>query len=232
MEEIRTDVIIVAAGSSVRMGCPKMWLMLNGLPVIGHALRLFDSLPETGRLVVVSRTEDIPRLLSFSEELKITHPLTVVEGGSTRQQSVAAGVHSLVDSRAPLIAIHDGARPLASAELVRRVIGAAHTFGAAAPAVMLKDTVKQVDEFGFVCATPSRQFLRAVQTPQIFAADLYRRALQAASDAGTDYTDDCQLVEACGARVRLVEGEERNLKITTPSDLPLAELFLQEGAPQ
>lgn len=224
----KTDVVLVAAGNSTRMGCPKLWLTLGGHPVLGHSLRLFDAMPEVGRIVVVSRTEDIPRILALAKAQGIVHPLTVVEGGSTRQQSVTAGVHSLLDSRAPLIAIHDGARPLVTAELVRRVIDAAQTYGAAAPAVMLKDTVKQVDEFGFVCATPNRQSLRAVQTPQIFDAVLYRRALQTASDAGLDYTDDCQLIEACGTRVRLVEGEERNIKITTPSDMALARLLSEE----
>lgn len=229
MEQILTDVVLVAAGQSSRMGCPKLWLELEGLPVLGHSLRLFDGMPEIGRLVVVARTEDIPRIVSLAKQQGITHPLTVVEGGSTRQQSVAAGVHSLLDSQAPLLAIHDGARPLVTSELTRRVIDAALTYGAAAPAVMLKDTVKQVDDFGFVCATPKRRMLRAVQTPQIFDAALYRRALQAASDSGQDYTDDCQLAEACGMRVRLVEGDERNIKITTPPDMCLARFFLEEG---
>lgn len=228
MTALQTDVIIVAAGSSTRMGKPKQWLELCGTPVLGHALRAFDRVAEVGRLVIVARTEDIPRILQLAEELAIQKPLTVVEGGATRQQSVAAGVHSLVDSEAPLLAIHDGARPLATPEMIRRVIEAAAEYGAAAAAVPMKDTVKQVDEFGFVTATPPRHTLRAVQTPQIFETIAYRRALQKAAEEGRDYTDDCQLMEAAGARVRLVMGEESNLKITTPADMLLAECFVKQ----
>lgn len=228
MTDLRTDVIIVAAGSSTRMGKPKQWLELCGTPVLGHTLRAFDRVPEVGRLVVVARTEDIPRILKLAEELSIQKPLTAVEGGATRQQSVTAGVHSLVDSDAPLLAIHDGARPLATPAMIRRVIEAAAEYGAAAAAVPLKDTVKQVDEFGFVTATPPRHMLRAVQTPQIFETAAYRLALQKAAEEGRDYTDDCQLMEAAGSRVRLVEGEECNLKITTPADMRLAECFMKQ----
>ena len=227
MNVLTTDVIVVAAGNSTRMGTPKQWLELAGIPVLGHTLRAFDQVPQVGRLVTVARTEDIPRILKLAHQLQIQKPLTVVEGGATRQQSVTAGVHSLVDSTAPLLAIHDGARPLVTPALIRRVIEEAAATGAAAAAIPVKDTIKVADSAGFVTQTPPRRLLWAVQTPQIFAAGTYRRALQKAADDGLDFTDDCQLIEYVGGRVKLVMGEESNLKITTPADMRLAEGFLQ-----
>ena len=223
----KTDVVIVAAGSSTRMGTPKQWLELDGLPVLGHTLCAFEQVEEVGRIVVVARTEDVPRVIQLSKQWGITKPVTAVEGGATRQQSVALGVCSLVDSDASLIAIHDGARPLATPTLIRRVIDAAASDGAAAAAIPVKDTIKQVDEAGFVTQTPPRHMLRAVQTPQVFRFDDYRFALKQAAEKGIDCTDDCQLMEQAGFAVRLVDGEEENLKITTPFDVDLAVAILQ-----
>jgi 2-C-methyl-D-erythritol 4-phosphate cytidylyltransferase len=202
-------------------------LELDGLPVLGHTLCAFEQVEEVGRIVVVARTEDIPRIIQLSKQWGITKPLTAVEGGATRQQSVALGVYSLVDSNAELIAIHDGARPLVTPTLIRRVIEAAATHGAAAAAIPLKDTVKQVDEAGFVTNTPPRHMLRAVQTPQVFHFEKYRYALKQAAEKGIDCTDDCQLMEQSGFAVLLVDGEEENIKITTPFDTDLAVSILQ-----
>ena len=222
----KTDVIIVAAGGSTRMGAPKQWLELEGLPVLGHTLCTFEQVEEVGRIVVVARTEDIPRVVKLSRQWGITKPLTAVEGGATRQQSVTMGVHSLVDSDADLIAIHDGARPLVTPALIGRVIDAAANDGAAAAAVAVKDTVKQVDADGFVVNTPLRSTLRAVQTPQVFRFADYRKALKLAAEKGLDCTDDCQLMEQAGFAVKLVDGDEENLKITTPLDMKLAASIL------
>ena len=126
-----------------------------------------------------------------------------------------------------LAAVHDGARPLVSGELIDKVIRAAHSYGAAAPAIPVKDTIK-VFEGGFIAATPDRSTLRAVQTPQVMDRDLLLGALEKAEQEGTALTDDCSAVEHIGMRVRLVEGEERNLKVTTPLDLKIAELLLEE----
>lgn len=223
----KTDVIIVAAGGSTRMGVPKQWLELDGLPVLGHTLCTFEQVEEVGRIVVVARTEDIPRIVKLSHQWGITKPLTAVEGGATRQQSVTLGVHSLLDSDADLIAIHDGARPLATPALIERVIDAAAHYGAAAAAVAVKDTIKRVDVDGFVVDTPLRHTLRAVQTPQVFCFADYRQALKLAAEKGLDCTDDCQLMEQAGFAVKLVDGEEENLKITTPLDMELAASILQ-----
>ena len=127
-----------------------------------------------------------------------------------------------------LIAIHDAARPFASENLIRTVILKAAETGAAAPAVPVKDTVK-VAHNGVVESTPDRATLFAVQTPQVFDADLIRAALQKAMDDGAEITDDCSAVERLGMKVSLTEGEERNFKLTTPADLALAELLTSEG---
>ena len=156
---------------------------------------------------------------------KVMAPLGV-QGGSSRQESVKLGLLAF-SKEVRLAAVHDGARPLVSGELIDKVIRAAHSYGAAAPAIPVKDTIK-VFEGGFIAATPDRSTLRAVQTPQVMDRDLLLGALEKAEQEGTALTDDCSAVEHIGMRVRLVEGEERNLKVTTPLDLKIAELLLEE----
>ena len=126
-----------------------------------------------------------------------------------------------------LVAVQDGARPFASYELIDRVVRAANTYGAAAPAITVKDTIKVV-QGGLVESTPDRSTLRAVQTPQVFDFDLLRGALGQAKATGAKITDDCSAVELLGMKVRIVEGDERNIKITTPMDLKIAQLLLEE----
>ena len=127
-----------------------------------------------------------------------------------------------------LAAIHDGARPLISNAVIDRTVRAAHTYGAAAPAVPVKDTIKVVKS-GLVMATPDRANLRAVQTPQVFDFDLLRGALKKAEEENASLTDDCSAVERMGMSVKIVEGDERNLKVTTPLDLKIAEMLLEEA---
>ena len=127
-----------------------------------------------------------------------------------------------------LAAIHDGARPLITNAVIDRTVRAAHTYGAAAPAVPVKDTIKVVKS-GLVMATPDRANLRAVQTPQVFDFDLLRGALKKAEEENANLTDDCSAVERMGMSVKIVEGDERNLKVTTPLDLKIAEMLLEEA---
>ena len=127
-----------------------------------------------------------------------------------------------------LAAIHDGARPLITNAVIDRTVRAAHTYGAAAPAVPVKDTIKVVKS-GLVMATPDRANLRAVQTPQVFDFDLLRGALKKAEEENASLTDDCSAVERMGMSVKIVEGDERNLKVTTPLDLKIAEMLLEEA---
>ena len=149
----------------------------------------------------------------------------VVVGGDTRQASVHLGLNAL-SKDVELAAIQDGARPLVSDEVIERVVRAADHYGAAVPVIPVKDTIK-VAPGGLVTATPDRKKLRAVQTPQVFEFDLLRGALKHAAETGAEITDDCSAVELLGMTVKTVDGDERNIKITTPMDLAIAEILLE-----
>lgn len=217
--------VIVAAGSASRMGgIDKVMAELKGEPMIVRTVRAFQQCDAIREIVIVTR-EDLIRPIS-SLCSKMDKVKAVVAGGKSRQESVWLGLNSL-SKDVKLAAIHDGARPLISQAVIDRTVRAAHSYGAAAPAIPVKDTIKAVKS-GLVMATPDRDTLRAVQTPQVFDFDLLRGALKKASEEGAAVTDDCSAVELMGMSVKLVEGEERNLKVTTPLDLKIAALFLEE----
>lgn len=217
--------VIVAAGSASRMGgIDKVMAPLGGEPMILRTVRSFEDCEAVKEIVIVTREDlmgPIAELCSGFTKIR-----SVVQGGSSRQESVKLGLLAF-SKEVRLAAVHDGARPLVSGELIDKVIRAAHSYGAAAPAIPVKDTIK-VFEGGFIAATPDRSTLRAVQTPQVIDRDLLLGALEKAEQEGIALTDDCSAVEHIGMRVRLVEGEERNLKVTTPLDLKIAELLLEE----
>ena len=217
--------VIVAAGSASRMGgIDKVMAPLGGEPMILRTVRAFEDCEAVKEIVIVTREDlmgPIAELCSGFTKIR-----SVVQGGSSRQESVKLGLLAF-SKEVRLAAVHDGARPLVSGELIDKVIRAAHRYGAAAPAIPVKDTIK-VFEGGFIAATPDRSTLRAVQTPQVIDRDLLLGALEKAEQEGTALTDDCSAVEHIGMHVRLVEGEERNLKVTTPLDLKIAELLLEE----
>ena len=150
----------------------------------------------------------------------------VVTGGKSRQESVELGMNAL-SKEVKLAAIQDGARPLITWQVIDRVVRAANTFGGAVPGIPVKDTIK-VENGGLVKETPDRKTLRAIQTPQVFDFDLLRGALKKAKEDGAEVTDDCSAVERLGMKVKIVEGDERNIKVTTPMDLKIAELLLEE----
>ena len=150
----------------------------------------------------------------------------VVAGGESRQESVNLGLNALSD-KVKLVAVQDGARPLITWQVIDRTVRAANTYGAAAPAIPVKDTIKTV-QGGLVKETPDRKLLYAVQTPQVFDLDLLRGALKKAKEDGAEVTDDCSAVERLGMSVKIVEGDERNLKVTTPFDLAVAKMLLED----
>lgn len=192
--------------------------------MILRTVRAFEDCEAVKEIVIVTRQDLIGPIAELCSGF--TKIRSVVQGGSSRQESVKLGLLAF-SKEVRLAAVHDGARPLVSGELIDKVIRAAHSYGAAAPAIPVKDTIK-VFEGGFIAATPDRSTLRAVQTPQVMDRDLLLGALEKAEQEGTALTDDCSAVEHIGMRVRLVEGEERNLKVTTPLDLKIAELLLEE----
>ncbi len=218
--------VIVAAGSASRMeGIDKVMAKIHGEPMIVHTLRAFESCDAISEVVVVTREDLILPITGMAKSfLKVR---AVVKGGKSRQESVHLGLNALSD-KVKLAAIHDGARPLVTWQLIDRVVRAANTYGAAAPAIRVKDTIKVV-EGRVVKSTPDRDKLYAVQTPQVFDFDLLRGALKKAEQDGAQLTDDCSAVERMGMVVKIVEGDERNLKVTTPMDLKIAELMMEEA---
>lgn len=222
---MKTVAVILAAGNSARMGFSKMTAALCGKPVILHTLTAFQNTDCVDAILLVARAQDKLFFEQLCNENGITKLCGVCVGGATRQQSAENSLLSL-PADTDLIAVHDGARPLVTADIITRVVDAAKAHGAAAAAMPVKDTIKVVDENGFIAATPDRSALWQVQTPQVFGVRQYKAAFAAAKAAGVDLTDDCQLFERAGKPVKLVEGSYENLKITTPEDLILASALL------
>ena len=217
--------VIVAAGNASRMGgIDKVMAPLGGEPMIVHTVRNFQNCDAIKEIVVVTRPELIVAITDLCHDFAKVK--AVVAGGATRDASVSMGLNTL-SAKCKLVAVQDGARPFAKWQLIDRVVRAANSYGAAAPAIPVKDTVKVV-QGGLVQQTPDRSTLKAVQTPQVFDFDLLRGALKQAKLDGIALTDDCSAVEHMGMSVRIVEGDERNIKITTPMDLKIAELILEE----
>ena len=207
--------IIVAAGASRRMGFDKLSYRLpDGRTVLETSCALFAAHPAVDELVRVAGGNR-PRCEAIAAACP--KPCTVVQGGATRADSVRSG---LAAAKGQLVAIHDAARPFASAEIITAALQAAAESGAAAPAVPVKDTIKIADQDGKVVATPDRAMLYAVQTPQCFDRALYLQALEAVSgEKASLVTDDCSLFELAGLPVTLTAGDYANLKITTKEDL-------------
>lgn len=217
--------VVAAAGSSTRMGQDKILLELAEIPVIVHTLRALETCPYIHEIVVVTREELLVPISKLCADYLLAKVRKIVVGGATRVHSVYMGIRE-VSEQAKLIAIQDGARPLVSQEVLCEVIRTAEKCGAAAPAVPVKDTIKQAEN-GVVTETPDRTKLFAVQTPQVFEADLIRAALHKAVEDNLPITDDCSAVELLGMKVTLTQGSDDNIKITTPADLVLAEALLQ-----
>ena len=224
--DVHCSVVVLAAGSSNRMGRDKIMMDVDGLPVIVHTLRAFEYVPEVSEVIVVTREDLVPEIAGLCKMFALGKVRKVVRGGASRVESARLGTLE-TDRDTGLIAIHDGARPFVSETLVRNVILKAAQTGAAAPAIPVTDTIK-VAKNGLVECTPDRAALFAVQTPQVFDASLIRAALQKALDDGAEVTDDCSAVERLGMKVSLTEGDERNFKLTTPADIARAESMLKE----
>lgn len=221
----RCGAVIVAAGSASRMGgIDKVMASLGGTPMVARTAAAFQNCDAIAEIVIVTRPDLIRPISALCAGMDKVR--AVVAGGSSRQESVWLGLNALSED-IQLAAIHDGARPLVSNLVIDRTVRAANSYGAAAPAVPVKDTIKVV-KGGLVEKTPERSTLQAVQTPQVFDFDLLRGALKQAEEEKAAVTDDCSAVERLGMKVKIVEGDERNLKVTTPMDLKIAEMLLEE----
>jgi len=223
----KCGAVIVAAGSASRMGGKdKIMENLGGEPLIVKTVKAFQRCDAVSEIVIVTREDLMVKIMGLVRGMSKVK--AVVAGGKERSESVNLGLNAL-SADVKLAAVHDGARPLVTWQLIDRVVRAAHAYGAAAPGVPVKDTVKVVAG-GVVKNTPDRNTLRAIQTPQVFDFDLLRAALKQARADGAAITDDCSAVERMGMSVKLVDGDERNMKVTTPMDLEIVRLLWEEQA--
>lgn len=223
------SAVIVAAGSSRRMqGVDKICVELGGSPVILRSIAAFEASPFIDEIIVVTREELIPIVGRLCADFGMKKVRCVVKGGDNRVESVQRGLMH-ISRDAELAAIHDGARPLVTPEVIARTVTLAAETGAAIPAVPVKDTIKRAVD-GVICATPQRSELFAAQTPQIFKADVLKAALTKVTEEQLEITDDASAVELLGMSVSIAEGDECNIKITTQADLILAEAILERGA--
>ncbi|SEH27578.1 2-C-methyl-D-erythritol 4-phosphate cytidylyltransferase [Selenomonas sp. KH1T6] len=223
------SVIFPAAGQGSRMkaGKNKVLLELGGKPILLRTLESFSRLDEVRELIVVTGRQEMEEVRAILEGTRGLKPWQLVEGSTERQYSIRNGLNC-VSEEAGLVLVHDAARPLITAEVIRRVIEGAKEFGGAIAAVPEKNTVKIVDDNGMVVSTPPRKSLWAVQTPQGFRKDILLEANDRAEAEGFLGTDDASLVERLGRPVKVVEGDYRNIKLTTPEDMVTAEAFLQQ----
>lgn len=219
-------VIVVAAGSFSRMnGVNKQLTQIGGIPVIIRTLMAFERCEKISDIILVVRADDIFSMQLLTEKYNISKLSDIVCGGSSRQESVLKGL-ARVGADKENVLIHDGARPLVSEKVIENVIEGLERSSAVTCAVPIIDTVKQTDENGVVEKTLDRTYLVAVQTPQGVRIKDYKNATQTVGDV-SKFTDDTSIMEAAGFKVLTVEGDRSNIKITTRSDIALAEILLE-----
>jgi len=224
--------LIVAAGKGTRMGpgTDKLFLDLNGLPVVGHTWRTFDSAECVEQIVLVVRDGAEPEFEKLAAQLSLKKKFQLVPGGKERQDSVWKGLEAL-PSKTQIVAIQDAARPCATAALIAATVEAAQETGAAVAAQPVTDTIKESADGNLIERTLDRSRLWAVQTPQTFRVEIIRRALGEVRRRGLSITDDTAACELIGQPVRLVHSNEPNPKVTTPADLPFIAGLLRRIAP-
>jgi 2-C-methyl-D-erythritol 4-phosphate cytidylyltransferase len=222
--DVKISAVIVAAGDSQRMdGVDKMFVPLGRIPVLARVLDTFQNCRKIDQIIVVMHAKNIEECRRMVDAMKWHKVTDICLGGNRRQDSVAEGLKRL-KKKVEWVVIHDGARPLVTTDLIERGLEAAKETGAAAAAVPVIDTIKQVTDGEIVRQTLSRQNLRAIQTPQVFRCEIITNTYKY---AGGDVTDDAALVEKAGFKVKLYPGSYANIKITTPDDLAMAKAFLK-----
>ena len=222
--KLHCSAVIVAAGSASRMkGVDKIMAEIGGMPVIARTLSVFQNCDRIGEIVVVTREDLLVPVGEVCRQYSFDKVTRVVVGGADRSRSVQNGLNELGET--DYVAIHDGARPFVSAEVLEETIRAAERSGAAAPAIPVTDTIKTAQD-SLVTGTPDRSTLFAVQTPQIFDMDLICGALYHCIEKKIPLTDDCSAVEQIGKVVTLTVGERTNIKITTQFDLLIGEAIV------
>lgn len=223
---MKLSAVIVAAGSSRRMGFDKLAAELAGETVLNRSLLAFEQCPDVAEVVVVTSLEKIPEIEAAVSRLGLSKFEAAIEGGAERHLSVSAGLARISDA-CELVAVHDGARPLVTPGAISRCAEVAAETGAASLAHRVADTLKRGDEEGRVVGSVSRENLWAMETPQIFSASLLREAYRTILDRGELVTDEVSAVEAIGHAVQFVENPDPNGKITVPADLVVAEAVIR-----
>jgi 2-C-methyl-D-erythritol 4-phosphate cytidylyltransferase len=221
--------IIVAGGSSQRMGFDKLLAPIDGKPVVAHSIAAFEQCNSVTDIILVARAERLSEYEEVSEGYGFRKISAVIPGGLRRQDSVSQGLGQL-GHETQFVAVHDAARPLVTADLIERLCQLARHHGGAASAAPIVDTLKRVDQEHVVVGSVDRKNLFAVQTPQIFERVLLERAYREVFDAGLEVTDEISAIEHVGGKVILLPNESPNLKITYPADLQLAEFVLRQNA--
>ena len=220
--------IIAAAGQGTRMGGKraKQFLNLAGIPIIIHTLKRFEQCDAIQEIIVVLEADE-QGFLAFAGEHGLRKVAKVVRGGVTRTQSVLRGLEAVDEATAEIVAVHDGVRPFVTSEEITRTVEAARVYDAAILVAPVTDTIKEVGH-ARVVRTSDRAQLRRALTPQCFRYSLLRRAYEQADVLDPALTDDSALVERLGAEVMTVEGSPRNIKITQPQDLVIAEVLVKQ----
>lgn len=225
---LRVCAIIAAAGKGRRMESKveKQYLMLKDKPLLVHTLEVFSCCDAVDDIVIVTGSDHVKYCeKDIVSKYNIKKVLNITAGGKERQESVKNGLE-VIKEFCDIVIIHDGARPFVTSEIINRSIANAYEFGAAACAVLVKDTIKMSDDNGFVAKTLDRSKLYAIQTPQSFMFDIIYDAHKKAEDTGFIGTDDTVLAEMCGRRVKLFEGSYENIKVTTREDLYFGEAII------
>lgn len=222
------SVIIPAAGTGQRLGSkiPKQYIELNDVPIIIHTLKIFDRIPEVSSIVIAINPEWRDFLEQRIFRYQIGKISAIVDGGFKRQDSIWNALTNSNARHSDIVLIHDAVRPLTSTQLVRNIIEASEEYGAVVPAIKPKDTIKEINSKGGVKQTFDRNKLCSVQTPQGFWKDILIKSYEKAMDSEIEFTDDASLVELAGYQVQVIDGEETNIKITSPLDLKIAETIL------
>jgi 2-C-methyl-D-erythritol 4-phosphate cytidylyltransferase len=220
-------LLIPAAGKGTRMGSQRNKLLLNlrGQPILAWTLAAAEASESIQWIGIIGQPVDFPDFKAILSDLSLTKPIQIIQGGTTRQESVYNGLQAL-PPEADRVLIHDGARCLATPDLFDRCTATLQTCPGLIAAIPVKDTIKIVDENNIVKDTPNRSNLWAAQTPQGFEVKLLKQCHDQGKSQGWEVTDDAALFERCGLPVQIEEGEETNLKVTTPIDLSVAEFIL------
>ncbi len=221
--------IIVAAGSSQRMGFDKIFALLAGKPVVAHAIDAFEKTASVDEIILIGRKDRLEELEEIVRTQKFGKVRSVIAGGDRRQDSVRVGLNSIGDAT-EFVAVHDAARPLVRPKEIEQVFEACRQYGAAALAEPIKDTLKRVTKDGFIGESIEREGTFALQTPQIFSCALLCEAYDALFAKDQSVTDETSAVEKIGRKVAIVPNEDFNFKITFAGDLSLAESVVSQRA--